>query len=201
MASILENAAVREAALPITVEQCHRLGKAGIIPQRTQLLRGVIVEKMVKSPEQSWLVQRLVDWLRANLPAGWHVRQEQPLTFGDSEPEPDIAVVRGAADDYRAAHPSTAALVIEVAIWSEALDREKAHACAAAGVDEFWLVLPQKRAIDVLSGPSAAGYAGRRLATAGEEISPHTLPGLRLVLAELFAGILTESPAAKACGL
>jgi hypothetical protein len=44
MASILDNAAVRSAALPITVEQYHRLGEAGIIPQHNELLRGVIVE-------------------------------------------------------------------------------------------------------------------------------------------------------------
>lgn len=188
MASIFDNAAIREAALPITVAQYHQLGEAGIIAQDTELLRGVIVEKMVKSPEHSWLVQRLVDWLRDALPSGWHVRQEQPLTFGDSEPEPDIAVVAGAPDDYRGEHPLTAALVIEVAIWSEALDREKSLACAEAGVDEFWLVLPQKRAIEVLSRPTPAGYADRRQATAGDEISAIKLPGLRLSLGELFVG-------------
>jgi hypothetical protein len=82
---------VRDAVLPFSVEQYHKLGEAGIIAQDTELLRGVIVEKTVNSPEHSWLVQKLVDWLRATVPAGWHVRQEQPLTFADSEPEPDIA--------------------------------------------------------------------------------------------------------------
>lgn len=187
MASILDNAAVRDAALPITVEQYHRLGEAGIIPQHTELLRGVIVEKMVKSPEHSWLVQRLVDWLRPNLPAGWHVRQEQPLTLADSEPEPDVAVVAGSSNDYRNDHPQTAALVIEVAIWSEAIDREKSLTCAAAGVTEFWLVLPNQQAVEILTAPGPAGYATRRLAKVGDEISPTTWPGLQLSLAELFS--------------
>jgi Uma2 family endonuclease len=151
-------------------------------------VRGAIVDKMVKSPEHSWLVQWLVDWLRATLPAGWHVRQEQPLTLGDSEPEPDVAVVRGAPHDYRRWHPRTAALVIEVAIWSEALDREKALACAAAGVEEFWLVLPQQQAVEVLSGPTAEGYSSRRVAKGGDEIAVISLPAVRLSLAELFAG-------------
>ena len=133
-------------------------------------------------------MQRLVVWLRANLPTGWHVRQEQPLTFVDSEPEPDIAVVPGAPDDYRGEHPHTAARVIEVAIWSEALDREKSLACAEPGVDEFWLVLPQKRAIEVLSRPLSAGFADRRLATEGDEISAIKLPGVRLSVGHLFAG-------------
>src|SRR5690349_9249472 len=116
MASVLDNVAVRQAALPFSVEQYHKRGEAGIIPQNTELLRGVILKKMVKSPEHSWLVQRLVDWLRDGLPSGWLVRQEQPLTIEDSEPEPDIAVVRGSAEDFRRGHPRTAALVIEVAI-------------------------------------------------------------------------------------
>ena len=85
------------------------------------------------------------------------------------------------------AHPNTAVLVIEVAIWSEALDREKAIACAAAGVAEFWLVLPHQRAIEALTGPSPSGYANRRIVAVGEEISVMSLPGLRLTLTELFA--------------
>lgn len=187
MASILDNAAVRDIVLPITVEQYHRLGEAGIIRQPTELLRGVIVEKRVKSPEHSWLVQRLVDMLRAAPPAGWHVRQEQPLTLIDSEPEPDIAVVKGAPDDYRTDHPSTAALVVEVAIWSEGLDREKAVACAAAGVEEFWLVLPHQQAVEVFTGPTSGGFAKRRVATGASEIEAISLPGVRLSLVESFA--------------
>jgi Uma2 family endonuclease len=187
MASNLDNSALRDVVLPISVEQYHKLGEAGIIAQETELLRGVIVEKRRKSPEHSWLVQRLVDWLRATVPAGWHVRQEQPLTFADSEPEPDIAVVQGTPEDYRREHKRTAALVIEVAIWSEGLDREKATACAAAGVDEFWLVLPQKRAVEVLSEPGPTGFAARRVATGDEQISAMSLAGVRLSLGELFA--------------
>jgi Uma2 family endonuclease len=187
MASILDNSAVRDVVLPISVDQYHKLGEAGIIAQDTELLRGVIVEKRRTSPEHSWLLQRLVDWLRSTVLAEWHVRQEQPLTFADSEPEPDIAVVQGTPEDYRREHPRSAALVIEVAIWSEELDREKAIACAAAGVAEFWLVLPQKRAVEVLSEPGPAGFAARRVATGDEEIFARSLANVRLSLGELFA--------------
>ncbi len=186
MASILDNAAVRNVALPISVAQYHQLGKAGIIPQATELLRGVIVEKMVKSPEHSWLVQYLAEWLKAAAPAGWHVRQEQPLTLADSEPEPDVALVAGKPTDYRAEHPATATLVIEVAIWSEALDREKAQAYAEAGIEECWLVLPNRRAVEILTRPSATGYQGRRLAGAGEEVVLEKLPSVRLVVDDLL---------------
>lgn len=186
MASILEHAAVRDAALPITVEQYHRLGESGIIDQRTELLHGVIVEKMVKSPEHSWLVQQLVDWLRAGLDASWQVRQEQPLTFADSEPEPDIAVVHGSADDFRRRHPQTAALVIEVALRSEAIDRQKANTYAQAGIDEFWLVLPHAGAVECFTEPTSAGYAQRRLVQKGDMLNPLLAPALRLAVEDLL---------------
>ncbi len=125
MSSILDNPAIRQAALPVTIDQYHRMGDAGLISQRTELLSGVIVEKMNKSPNHSWIVQFLMDCLRQSTPENTHLRQEQPLTFGESEPEPDIALVVGQRDDYRHAHPTTAMLVIEVAVSSAAIDREK----------------------------------------------------------------------------
>ncbi|MEZ6080011.1 MAG: hypothetical protein R3C56_31345 [Pirellulaceae bacterium] len=61
MASVLDNPAVRRLALPISVAQYHSLGHAGLIDQETELLRGVIVAKMIKSPRHSFLVQILAD--------------------------------------------------------------------------------------------------------------------------------------------
>jgi Uma2 family endonuclease len=188
MASILDKPAVRNAVLPLTVEQYHRLGEAGIIAQNTELLHGVIFEKTVKSSEHSWLVQRLVDWLRANVKTGLYVRQEQPLTFADSEPEPDIAVVRGVPDDHRRRHPSTAALVIEVALSSEPLDREKASLYAEAGVEEYWLVLPQMRRVEVHTQPYSGVF--QQVAHLGDAniLSPMMLPSATLEVSTLFDG-------------
>ena len=36
------------------------------------------------------------------------VRVEQPLTLSESEPEPDIAIVRGTRGDFRHRHPGFA---------------------------------------------------------------------------------------------
>jgi Uma2 family endonuclease len=185
VASILDNAAVRNAALPISVEQYHRLGETGIIPQNTELLHGVIVEKMVKSPEHSWLVQRLADWLRSNLPSDCHLRQVQPLTFVDSEPEPDLAVVRGQPDDFRRQHPRTAEWVIEVAISSEDIDRQKGQVYAEAGVGEYWLVLPQLRAIEFYRSPAGGHYGQSGVVRPAERLAPAFFTA-ELELSQLF---------------
>jgi hypothetical protein len=50
MAAILDRLSVRHAALLLSVEQYHRLNEEGILSERTELLRGVIIERMTKSP-------------------------------------------------------------------------------------------------------------------------------------------------------
>ena len=188
MTSILDNPAIRQAILSVSVEQYHRLGESGLIPVNTELLKGVIVEKTIKSPVHSWLVQFMVDWLRQDLPPGLHVRQEQPLTFADSEPEPDVAVVSGCPDDYQSAHPSTALLVIEVAVSSGELDREKAHVYAAAGVSEYLVVLPGESVVEVYSVPHQSAYATVRKFDRGELLNLTSLPHAVLDLGTLFRG-------------
>jgi Uma2 family endonuclease len=160
MVSALEKASVREAAVPITVEQYHRLGAAGIIAENTELLFGVIVAKMSKSPFHTWVLEKLVELLRGLIAEEdhFHVRQEQPMTLRDSEPEPDIAIVAGTRDAFKEKHPDSAELVIEVAISSSDIDREKAAAYAGAGVPEYWIIEPERGLVTLFSKPSAGKY-------------------------------------------
>src|SRR5207245_9459357 len=73
--------------------------------------------------------------LRAALGPGWLVRSQGPIALDDeSEPEPDIAVMRGDRRSYSHRHPSRPALVLEVAESSLAFDREHKEACTLARV-------------------------------------------------------------------
>src|SRR2546422_8375814 len=76
------------------------------------------------------------DALRAAFGSGWRVRMGLPMGIGeDSEPEPDLAVLLGAARDWLADHPGTAALVVEIADSNLRLDRIiKSRVYAAGGV-------------------------------------------------------------------
>ncbi len=106
--AILENGAVRTRALPITVAQYHRLFESGLLPERTELIEGVIVEKVTKTPLHSLLVRRLQDLLTPLLPSGVHLRKEEPLLLPESEPEPDLCVVQGTPEDYGRRPPAGA---------------------------------------------------------------------------------------------
>jgi Uma2 family endonuclease len=158
MTSLLSNPVIRDAVVPLSVEQYRRMGESGIIDEKTELIDGVILQKMIKSPLHTLAVKRLLEALRPNLPAGFELRKEEPLGLMRSEPEPDISIVAEDSYDPRKDHPTTAALVIEVAISSEAIDRAKTSIYATAGIPEYWLVLPAKKSVERFTEPSGHAY-------------------------------------------
>ncbi len=187
MAAILDRPSVRHAALPLSVEQYHRLNEEGILSERTELLRGVIIERMTKSPLHTYVVQPLVRWLESCVAANQYVRKEEPLTLADSELEPDIAIVSGDPGQYRTRHPAIADLVIEVAITTVELERDKADIYANAGVPEYWVVIPEERAVEVYENPGLDGYgACQRLTGSETHLCPNRLPQATLRLGDLF---------------
>src|SRR4051812_36194552 len=120
-AQLLAIPEVRAHFSPISVAQYRQYPERNENGRRTELVRGIIIEKMSKSPLHASIAKLLYDGFHAAVPQGLSVRQDQPLTLQDSEPEPDIAIVRGSLNDYRAVHPTSAALVVEIAIHSISL--------------------------------------------------------------------------------
>ena len=187
MATLLDIPEVRERISKISVEDYHQLGEYNENGRRTELIRGIIIEKVSKSPLHSTLGSLLYKLIFALIPAGCIIRKDEPLTFTDSEPEPDISVVRGQESDFTKAHPKTAELVIEVAVSSIALDRENATLYAEAGVKEYWIVLGREGRIEVYRQPKAAVYQEKRSYGPGETLVCSSLPTVQIQLSELFS--------------
>ena len=185
---ILERKVVRALVVPLDVEAYRELGNSGRISQRTELLDGVVVEKMSKNPLHAGVVTRLYVALLETLRGRLHVRKEDPITIAsvNSEPEPDIAVVDIAPGGYLDRHPSTAHLLIEVADTSVALDREKARLYAAAKAPEYWLIDLGARTTTIYTEPTADGYRHTRSAEAEETLAPNCAPEFGVRLADLL---------------
>jgi Uma2 family endonuclease len=182
MTALLEMPEIRRQAFPISVEAYHRLTEG----QRTELLRGTIISKMSKSPLHRFVSHRLREILAAQIVPELIAFQEGPITTPDSEPEPDVAVVRGTNADFRTAHPTTAELVVEVAVTSLEIDRVKALIYAEAGVKEYWIVCPAEKSVEVYRQPSPQGYAERMIVAAPAILESAVLPGVKVDLAALF---------------
>jgi Uma2 family endonuclease len=159
----------------------------GLIPKNTEFLYGLVYTKMSKSPFHSFLLQFLHEALALVLPSGRLLRTEQPIACGDSELEPDLAVVAGRKEDFRLDHPHTAELGIEVCISSHDYDRSKLRAYATAGVKESWLILGPEQKIEVYRQPADGGYAQHSLHGPDETLASVAVPEFTLALDDLFA--------------
>lgn len=160
---------------PLTVEQYHAMARAGILEEGApiELLEGYLVEKMTKHPPHSVATQLTQDALRRVLPSGWRARAQEPITLVDSEPEPDVAIVRGDARHYLARHPgpTEVALVVEVADSSLTVDRgAKRRIYARAGIPVYWIVNLVDRCVECYADP--VGPARNPLYTSTEVYAP-----------------------------
>ena len=151
-----------EALLPLSLDNYHRLVEAGGFEgERVELLDGLLVRMSPKSERHEATVEFLLDWLTGNVDRERYiVGCQRALTIGNSEPEPDLVVRQ--RDTPKPYHPSSALLVIEVAISSLALDLQvKAPLYASARIAEYWVLdLDGRRAL-VHRSPEADGYRQR----------------------------------------
>ncbi len=172
----------------ISVEQYHKMPEYTPAGKRTELIRGIVIEKMSKSPLHASLLRFLFQIVQAAVAGtGWIVFKEDPITLADSEPEPDVSVVEGGGAGYKRAHPGTARLVIEVAVTTVELDRAKVLIYAEANIPECWLVLGKKKTVEVYTEPREGRYTQHRTFTGAASVVSTTVPGLRVELETLFS--------------
>lgn len=171
----------------ISVEDFHRISELGIYDKRAELIRGVVFQKPPMSPLHFTTSKRLHEWLLALQLPGVTIRHEGPLTLRDSEPLPDLAIVAGCDADYSHHHPTTAELIVEVAVSSVTKDRALVEVYAEAVVKEYWIVLPEERRVEVHRRCEGGVYRERQIFAGDEEIHCTALPVVRVSLPALFA--------------
>jgi Uma2 family endonuclease len=150
----------------MSLEQYHAIAEAGLLGpgDRVVLIDGLLVNKMTKGPQHSSSSNLGRDAIASVLPPGWHVRKEDPIGLpegpsGPSEPEPDLAVVRGSVRDFTGRHPlpGDVSLVVEVAKSSLRFDREMLARYAWAGIPSVWIINLVSRTVEVYSDPTGPG--------------------------------------------
>jgi hypothetical protein len=161
--TLLLNPAINEITQPqlwqISVERYHDMIEAGLLTEndRLELLEGYLVEKMTVHPPHSFTTDQIRDELTAVAGSGYFVKSQQPITTEESEPEPDVIVVKGKKRDFVQRHPGPedVALVIEVADSTVMQDQNwKKRIYARAGIATYWIVNLPERQIEVYTQPS-----------------------------------------------
>jgi Uma2 family endonuclease len=193
MGSALEQEATTRRWRRVEYERLVDLGVfAG---ERLELLDGVLLVREPQGSAHAAVVAKIGRVLAAAFGAGWHPRLHSPLGLGEhSEPEPDVAVVAGEPEDYVDAHPSAAALVVEVADSSLRLDRRfKAVVYARAGLHEYWIVNLVDHAVEVHRRPRPAAdatdewcYDSVDVLRPPARVTPLALPGADIPVDQLL---------------
>ncbi len=176
-----------------TVEDYYRLEEVGILPPdtRVELLNGQVLDMLPIGPFHSGIGSRL-HALFASLANGrWIVRSQYPIRLDDqSEPIPDLALVKPRADYYTERHPEPAdiLLLVEVADSSVNFDQgAKLAAYARAGISEYWIVNLKTKSVEVHRGPSPSGeYRQTSHHRAGDTIGPAAFADAQIAVADLF---------------
>lgn len=180
-----------------TVEEYHALMETGLLTddERVELLEGWIVPKMNHNPLHDSTVNQIDEMLRSRIPAPWTIRIQSSITTGDSEPEPDLAVVPGPAARYKRQHPRPAevALLVEVADSSLLRDRiGKQRLYARAGIAVYWIANLVDQRIEVYTDPAPDEappcYRSQQHFAPGDSV-PLTIPGIetfQIPVAELL---------------
>lgn len=142
-----------------------------------ELLDGYLVTKMPRNPPHRLTTQLTREALTRLCPAGWFVDAQEPITTDTSEPEPDVAVIRGDRRAFTDRHPGPGdlALVVEVADTSLSRDRgSKKRLYARAALPVYWIVNLIDRQIEVYTDPTGPAeepdYRQRQVFETGAEL-------------------------------
>ena len=168
-----------EPVVPLPVEAYHALRQAGFYADGDpiELLEGFLVLKMTKGPRHETARRKLRRLLERLVTGAYFVDEQGALTTTDSEPEPDVLIIRGGIDDYPSRHagPEETSLIAEVA--DSSLDRDrgvKQRVYARAGVPVYWVVDLVNNCIEVFTEPSGPSrwpkYAGHAKFVPGDEV-------------------------------
>ncbi len=163
-------------------DEYHRLVDAGALTEdsRVELIEGEIIEMSPIGKRHAACVKRAANKLKVLIGESVIVGVQDPLPLpgGESEPQPDVMLLKPRDDFYETEPPQPAdvLLLIEVADSSLGYDRDiKLPLYARAGIAEVWLANLMQDVIEIYTEPKDGFYLVRRIAQSGDTIAPQAL--------------------------
>lgn len=157
---------------------------------RVELLDGRIIDMSPIGPFHGGVAKFLNRLFSAAARGRWVTAVQDPVRLDDNtEPQPDLALLKPAPHFYRRRHPKPedVFLLIEVSDTTLDLDREeKLPAYGRAGIPEVWIVNLNNETIEVYREPHFTGYGSKTVLRAGDHASPAAFPDVSVDVAELL---------------
>lgn len=175
-----------------TCDEYHRMIEGGFFDdKRVELLDGEILRMTAQLTPHATAIRRTFHALRSAFGADFDIAMQLPITISNrSEPEPDVTVARGSAEDFADHHPGPAEIALLVEVSDSTLHRDrgrKARAYARAGVTDFWIVNLVDRRLEVHRDPTPDGhYQDVRTYGPEDAVDPLALPDSEILVAGLL---------------
>ena len=176
-----------------TRAEYYRMAEVGILgdDDRVELIKGEIIEMSPIGRRHRAFVGNLNQLLAVRLAGRAIVWMQNPIVLTeDTEPQPDIAVIRRRAVSYREreAYAEDVLLLIEVADSSLAYDRStKLRLYAEAGIPESWIVDCTTETVEVFRNPGPDGYRDVTRVIGAATLTLQAFPDVGLTSHEIFA--------------
>jgi Uma2 family endonuclease len=165
-----------------TIEEYHQMIEAGIfVNRRVELLRGEIVEMSPEGEPHAYFSTEAGEYLSQLLGNRAKVRPAKPITLpNNSEPEPDIAIVKPLGKEYLQHHPYPENIFWLIEYSNSSLEKDletKTKIYAEVGIGEYWVVNLKKRHLIIFRQPSDGEYASKSTIIEGN-IYPLAFPDI-----------------------
>jgi Uma2 family endonuclease len=175
-----------------SVDDYEEMIRLGVLKKsdRVVLIRGEIVPKMAIGPKHGGCLKRL-NLLIVRRSAGRAiVGIQDPIRLPDSEPEPDVSVLRPRADFYTSGHPQPADIFLLIEVSDSTLDEDRnimLPLYAEAGIGEYWIVNLPDECLEVYRGPRPDGtYQEVQILMRGHSTDIAALPGVVISVDEVL---------------
>ena len=165
-----------------TVEEYYRMAEIGILTERdrVELIDGEIVEMTPIGHHHAACVHAVSALLTRALGDRALVWPQNPVLMPrNTEPQPDVVLLRPPLSQYwaRLPLPADVLLLVEVADTSYRFDREiKLPLYAAAGIPEVWLVDLTRNVVEVFRQPAGERYQTLTPVHRGGTLGPEAFP-------------------------
>lgn len=158
--------------------------------ERVELIDGEIFTMSPVGSLHVRCVNFFTDFLIRRLGESYLVSVQNPIiSANDTEPQPDLTVLRRKTDLYIGHLPtgSDTLIVIEVADSTASFDRNrKFPKYAEAGIPEAWLVDLKRDAVEVHTDPGPNGYGVVKTLRRGERLSSSVITSIDLSIDDIL---------------
>ena len=172
-----------------SVADYHQIVESGVLAGKSvELLEGEIISMSPESPIHSSRIDTVAEYLRRVLQRNAKVREAHPITLDNSEPEPDIAIVRFNNNNYATRHPYAQDIYWLVEIANRTLTKdlsEKSVTYARNGIGEYWVIDLVNNKLWLFRDPENDSYQIKQELTTGV-IKPIAFPQIDIEVERLL---------------